>query len=432
MDVDNDNILEILNSWNFWEKDIDTGIDRDYYTDKIINYLKDPQISTIVETGIRRSGKSYISRQVAKQLINNGFDRKNILIINLGDERIFSQSYDFLLTAYNEYKAKINRNGKPLIIIDEAQEINGWEKFVRGISERKEAKFIITGSSSKLLSSEYSTLLSGRHIIMYISTLNFMEFSMFKNGNAEDFLRIGGFPAVVLSNLREELVHSYFDTIILKDISERFNIKNNRDLINIAKFYLTSVGSRITFNSVSRFMKIPVKTVYNFSTYMEEAYLIFFVNRFSFSVKGRENSPKKVYSIDNSFVNIMGMNLNTINGRLLENAVASTLYFISRHTPNFNFYYWFENNIEVDFVLKYVNKYKIINVSYNINENSHDREIRSILECAANINVNSGFIITLNYDYEETINNVTIKYISFKNWIRGIFKEFDIGFREID
>lgn len=430
MDMDNNDILEILNSWNFWKKDVDTGIDRDYYTDKIIKYVEDPQISIIVETGIRRSGKSYISRQVAKQLINKGFNRKNILIINLGDERIFSQSYEFILNAYNEYKAKINRGGESVIIIDEAQEINGWEKFMRGLSERKEAKFIITGSSSKLLSSEFSTLLSGRHINMYINPLNFMEFGMFKNGNVEDFLKIGGFPAVVLSNLREELVHSYFDTIILKDISERFNIKNNKGLINIAKFYLTSVGSRITFNSVSRFMKIPVKTVYNFSIFMEEAYLIFFVNRFSFSVKGRENSPKKVYSIDNSFVNIMGINLNTINGRLLENAVASTLYFISRHAPNFNFYYWFENNIEVDFVLKYVNKYRIINVSYVINENSHDREVGSILECAANLNINYGFIITLNYDYEETINDVNIKYISFKNWIKDVFKEFNIGFQD--
>ena len=426
--MDNDKIIEILNSWNFWDKDMDTGIERNYYVNRIIEYLNDTEISIIVETGIRRSGKSYISKQVAKKLIKNNLNKKNILILNLDDERIFNEDYYFLLNAYKIYKEKINRDDKSIIIIDEAQEIDGWERFVRGLSERKEAKFIITGSSSKLLSSEFSTVLSGRHITVYINPLNYIEYLKFKNGNIESFLKNGGFPAVVLSNLKEELIYSYFNTVILKDISQRFNLKNNRDLINIAKFYLTSVGSRITFNSISRFMKMPVKTVYNFSTYLEESNLIFFVNRFSFSIKSRENSPKKVYSIDNSFVNAMGMNLNKINGRLLENAVASTLLFLSRNNTDFNFYYWFENNIEVDFVVKLRNKYKIINVSYIINESSREREIKSIIECSNHLNAGSGYIITFDYDYEEIINNVNIKYVSFNNWIKDIFNEFNINF----
>ena len=173
---------------------------------------------------------------------------------------------------------------------------------------------------------------------------------------------------------------------------------------------------------------MPVKTVYNFSTYLEKSNLIFFVNRFSFSIKSRENSPKKVYSIDNSFVNAMGMNLNKINGRLLENAVASTLLFLSRNNTDFNFYYWFENNIEVDFVVKLRDKYKIINVSYIINESSREREIKSIIECSNHLNAGSGYIITSDYDYEEIINNVNIKYVSFNNWIKYIFNEFNINF----
>ncbi len=426
--MDNKQIIEILDSWNFWNKDIDTGICRNYYVDKIIEYLNDPEISIIVETGIRRSGKSYISKQVTKRLIKNNFSRKDTLILNLDDERIFNEDYSFLLNAYKIYREKINSDNKAIIIIDEAQEIDGWEKFARGLSERKEAKFIITGSSSKLLSSEFSTLLSGRHIAIYINPLNYIEYLKFKNGSIEDFLENGGFPAVVLSNLKGELIYSYFNTVILKDISQRFNLKNNRDLISLAKFYLTSVGSRITFNSISRFMKMPVKTVYNFSTYLEESNLIFFVNKFSFSVKSRENSPKKVYSIDNSFVNIMGMNLNKINGRLLENTVAATLFFLSRNNANFNFYYWLENNIEVDFVVKFRNIYKIINVSYIINESSREREIKSIIECSNYLNTDTGYIVTLDYDNEEIINNVNIKYISFNNWIKAIFNEFNMNF----
>ena len=105
--------------------------------------------------------------------------------------------------------------------------------------------------------------------------------------------------------------------IILKDVIQRFRIQKQDILIRLAKFYITSIGSKITFNSVSKFLKLPVKTAYNFSLYLEKSYLIFFVDRFSFSIKAQNNSPRKVYTTDNSFPAVLGINPVEIKGRLL-------------------------------------------------------------------------------------------------------------------
>ena len=286
---------------------------------------------------------------------------------------------------------------------------------------------MITGSSSKLLDSEYATLLSGRHVVVYVHPLNFMEYLDFTKGKGdiEEYVEMGGFPAIVLSKSKMELVKSYFDTIVLKDVISRFKIQNQDELVRLAKFYITSIGSKITFNSISKFLKLPVKTVYNFSIYLEKAYLIFFVRRFSFSIKAQDNSPKKVYTIDNSFSSVLGVNPIKARGRLLENAVASTLYLISRHASEFNFYYWYENNKEVDFVIKDHKKYRLIQVAYEIkNESTRERELSALLECANRLNVDILEVVTANYENEELIGGYTIKYVKAEDWISNILKEY--------
>ncbi|MCL5011311.1 MAG: ATP-binding protein [Candidatus Marsarchaeota archaeon] len=421
-------ILEILDSWNFWNHEPETGIPRDFYFKKIISFIKDSKTPVIIETGIRRAGKSFISRQVAKNLIKEGFDKNRILIINLEDERLIDRDYELLLEIYKTYKEKVNPTQKSVVIIDEAQEVNGWERFVRGLSEREEARFIITGSSSKLLDSEYATLLSGRHVIVYVHPLHLFEYEQFaKTNDANRFLKEGGFPAIALSKNKTDLATSYFNTIILKDVIQRFRIQKQDELVRLAKFYITSVGSRITFNSVSKFLKLSVKTSYNFSLHLEKSYLIFFVDRFSFSIKAQDNSPRKVYSIDNSFPSVLGVNPIEIKGRLLENTVASTLYLISKHSDGFNFYYWLENNKEVDFIIKDKREYKLVQVAYSVKEEkTNTRELKSIMECAARLNAYNAEIITMDYSSEETVNNINIKYIPLNEWIEKNLKKYNI------
>lgn len=424
--MEENELLKVLNSWNFWSRKIDTGISRDFYAAKVVNLLKDPGAQIAIETGVRRAGKSFIAKQAAKKMINDGLDRSKVLIINLEDERLTDRNYSLLLGLYEAYKKSINPDSKSVIIIDEAQEVDGWERFVRGISERGEAKFIITGSSSKLLDSEYATLLSGRHVVVYVHPLNLIEYKKFDNaGKLNGYLTQGGFPAIALSSNKADLASSYFNTIIVKDVIQRFRIQKQETLIRLAKFYATSVGSRITYNSIAKFLKLPVKTVYNFSSYLEKAYLVFFVDRFSFSIKTQDNSPRKVYTIDNAFPSMLGLNPAEIRGRLLENMVAGTLYMISRHVPDFHFYYWHESSREVDFVIRDGGGYEIVQVAYAINsEKTRNREVEAIIECAPRLNADHAEIITNSYSHEELVNGIHIKYTPAEDWIEKKLRQY--------
>ncbi len=418
--MEDKDIIEMLNSWNFWNHELDIGIEREFYPKKAIDLINESKISIIIETGIRRAGKSFIAKQIASNLIKEGILKENILIINLEDEMLINRDYSTLLNIYEVYKKNIKKGNNCIIILDEAQEVDKWEHFVRGLTEKGEAKFIITGSSSKLLDSEYSTLLSGRQVVIYVHPLNLMEYKIFTNNKkgVKNYIEEGGFPAVVLSKNKIDIIKSYFDTIILKDVISRFNIRNNDELNRLARFYITSIGSRVTFNSAANFLKLPVKTVYNFSIYLEKSYLLFFVSRFSFSIKAQDNSPKKVYTIDNSFPSMLGANPIKIRGRLLENLIASTLYLISKYIESFKFYYWYEDNKEVDFVIKDHNNYKLVQVAYSIkDERTKEREVSSLLDCANKLNAEQLYIVNIDYSGEELIEGRTILYVKAEEWI---------------
>ncbi|MHB8359829.1 MAG: ATP-binding protein [Thermoplasmataceae archaeon] len=425
-----EDILKILNSWNFWRHDPETGLLRNFYVNRITTLLKDSEIQVIIETGIRRSGKSFIANQVAKRLIRENISKKRILIINLEDERLIYRNYDALLEMYAAYREEINPDENSIIILDEAQEVDGWERFVRGLSEKGEAKFIVTGSSSKLLDSEYATILSGRQIVIYVHPLNLLEYRQFTGSQDVmiNYLKEGGFPAIALSHSKTDIIISYFNTIILKDVIQRFRIQKQDILIRLAKFYITSIGTRITFNSVSKFLNLSVKTVYNFSLYLEKSYLIFFTDRFSFSIKTQDNSPRKVYVIDNSFPSFLGINPIEIKGRLLENAIADTLYLISRHNLDLHFYYWNENNREVDFIIKDKQHYEAVQVAYSVKEErTRVREVEGLIDCAARLNLSNVEIVTMDYASEEIINNISIKYVPASEWIENKLKQYGLS-----
>ena len=229
-----------------------------------------------------------------------------------------------------------------------------------------ETQVIVTGSSSELLSSEFAALLSGRHIVVNMLPLGLQEFLSFKGiasssnldvaenlekiTNAlEEYMIYGGFPAVVGASEKNEILGSYFETILLKDVANRYKIRAVDKLKVLAKFYLTNIGHSITYNSVSKFTRLPVKTVERFSWQIESSLMLFFVNRFSFSVKEQENSPRKVYSIDTGIAYAVGFNITIGRGALMENIVAVEL-----KRRGLEFYYWIDtaSGKEVDFVIR--------------------------------------------------------------------------------
>jgi len=156
-----DELFEILTDWNFWAKEIDTGILRAKYRDKLIELITETN-QIICISGIRRTGKSTLVRQIAKELITA--KDAATLIVNFEDERFLTRNLKLLIDIRDEYHEKVKPESKPFIFLDEIQAVPDWEKFARGMHERGDAKIIVSGSSSKLLSAELATLLTGRHI----------------------------------------------------------------------------------------------------------------------------------------------------------------------------------------------------------------------------------------------------------------------------
>jgi len=429
-------LLEILSDWNFWAKEIDTGIKREYYLKELLKILtKTDQILCI--SGVRRSGKSTIMRQMAKELIKE-VGEKNTLIVNFEDERFTERNLNTLIDTYNCYLEKVKPTGKkPFIFLDEIQNINEWERFVRGIHERKEAKIVVSGSSSKLLSAELATLLTGRHILFNLYPLSFKEFLFFKNIpiNSEidivskrteikklmsEYLEVGGFPEIVLSSEKKRIILGYFETIISRDIIERFRIREREKIRTLAKFYLTNIASPITFNKISRFLKLPLTTVERFSEYLETANLIFFVKRFSYSLKEQEKSSRKVYAIDNGLSNTIGFRFSENIGRTMENIVATELKRKQTMHPELEVYYWKDyQQREVDFVLKERTQVKqVIQVTSNIEDiNTKERELKSLSKAMDEFKLKKGLIITEDVEREEEVGGNKIVYMPLWKWL---------------
>ncbi|BCU71103.1 ATP-binding protein [Stygiolobus caldivivus] len=146
-------LLKIMSEWNFWgEKEPNVGVERDCYRRRILKLLEN--VKVVAVSGIRRAGKSFIARQVVKKLIvEKGVKPEDTLIIRLDDERLVNPNYELLLKVYDLYLTYVKKGkGLTFLVIDEAQEVEGWERFVRGLEERDEARIIVTGSSAKLLS----------------------------------------------------------------------------------------------------------------------------------------------------------------------------------------------------------------------------------------------------------------------------------------
>ncbi len=432
-------IIEALSKWNFWNKDIDTGIER-CKTGEIFKSLKYNKVITIV--GVRRSGKSYILKQIAQSLINKNIPKENILIVNFEEPKFENLELKTLLKIYDSFKEIIKPEGKPYIFLDEVQEVKNWEKFVRTLNETNEAYVTITGSSAKLLSSELSTILTGRQLTFEIFPLSFGEFLQFKNldikkqkdvhlnaeiirKHAYEYIKMGGFPETVLiddEEIKGKIIAEYYETIINRDIIQRYKIREIEKLKILTKYYITNISSPITFRSISKFIKIPTETISRFSEYLENAKMLFLVKKFSFSLKEQENSPRKIYCIDNGFFTSMGFQFRENLGKLMENAVAIELQRRKSENRLFDIYYWSENSREVDFVVKKSKKIQhIIQVCYNVeNPVTKEREIKILLKASDKLDCNDLTIITWDVEKTEKIKNKTINYIPLWKWLLQI------------
>lgn len=426
-----DEILQILSDWNFWAKEIETGIGREEYVNKLSELItKTNQIICI--TGIRRSGKTTIIRQIAKRL-----GKENTLIVNFEDERFIERNLKLLADITNAYFEKLKPKKKPFIFLDEIQNIPEWERFARGMHERKEANIIVSGSSSKLLSEELATLLTGRHIVFRVYPLSFREFLKFRGieiksemevlakrneikGLLPEYFEFGGFPEVAISSEKNRILLSYFETIITRDIIERYKIREKEKVKTLAKYYLTNISSPITFNRIAKFLNLPLTTVERFSNYIETAGMVFFLNRFSYSLKDQEKSPRKVYSIDTGLSNAVGFRFIEKFGKIMENVVALQLKIRQSFIPETEIYYWKDYyGREVDFVVKQKLKVEqLIQVCFDIgNMETKERETKALVKALEEFNLKEGLVITEDFEGSENIEGKIIVYKPLWKWL---------------
>jgi len=428
-------IIKILKTWNFWDKPLDTGIERKRYLDYFESLLESKEIVAV--TGVRRSGKSYLMKQMAKRLIEErGISKDQILIANFEDSRFTDLNADLLEQIFEVYKQYRQPKGDIYVFLDEVQQVERWEKWVRMMHELDNAYLAVSGSNAELLGGELATTLTGRHLDIEVFPLSFEEFLKFKSEGGADisqidvflreYLKFGGFPKVVLEkdeNKKQSTIVSYFRDIINKDLIKRHNIRKGEQLKSLAKFYLSNTSNLSSFNALEKHLKISANTIEKFSGYLDMAYLTFFMKRFFFKVREQEKSPRKIYSVDPGFANTIGFRFSENIGNLAENLVFLELRRRQLTNSVLEFYYWRnDRQEEVDFVVKDIRDKsgQLIQVCWDVNDlQTKKREFRSLLKAMAEFKLNMGLVITGNYEGEEKVDEKVVKFIPLGKWLLG-------------
>jgi hypothetical protein len=364
-------------------------------------YLSSPNV--IVITGIRRCGKSIFS-----YLLEKG---KTFIYINFDDERlstITTEELDTLLgAAYELY------GDREYIVLDEIQNIKGWELFANRL--RRTKKVIITGSNSNLLSSELATHLTGRHIDIKLFPFSFKEFLLYKKFNLskayttkekselqqqlEEYITLGGMPESY--TFGKQILIGIYEDIITKDILLRYNITKNTEFKNLSKYLITNSGTEISFSKIGEQLNIGhVSTVSNWITYLENSFLFFRTDRFDYKLKKQYLSNKKYYCIDTGLINNIGFTFTENKGRLMENLVAIELQ-RRKTVENHEIYFWKDTqDKEVDFIIKKDTKItELIQVTYaNTKTDIKERETESLQKATKELKCQNTKIITWNYE----------------------------------
>lgn len=358
---------------------------REEYLKKLFTYMDAPIIKILA--GIRRCGKSTILEMLHKELISKGIDESNIIC-----KRYTSFEIDDFYTAkdmYNDIKKEMINDNKYYLLLDEVQEIDGWEKAINSLLEDTNADIYVTGSNSKLMSSEISTYLTGRYVLIPVYPLSFKEYLDFKSSSTKskkdllnEYIKFGGFPIVALGNYDEQsayqIVEGIYNSVITSDITKRHNIVNF-DLFNrVVKFIIENVGKTFSANSIVKFLKgegraLSVESIYNYLEWLEKAFVIYRCRRYDLQGKSVLKTQEKFYLADQSLKYcIMGFNPKSI-ASMLENIV----YFELKRR-GYEVYIGKLGTKEIDFVAMKRDERIYVQVCRTLPENS-DREIGNLL-----------------------------------------------------
>lgn len=362
--------------------------------------LASPLIKLI--TGPRRVGKS-----VFALLMLQG---KNFAYLNFDDAQLLDNwDEDLVMSALeNTYP------GYEYLLLDEVQNLPNWDMWVVKLYRRGK-NLVITGSNAKLLSSEMATALTGRYLKIDILPFSLGEAMAWNdidiqapkeeqatraNILTDDYMRNGGYPETIKArNITKNYLSTLFDSILLKDIAKRHNVRNTTDLYNLATYLLSNFCNPISSNDLATELGLSsVATTKKFCDYLAEPYLFFFLPRFNNKLKLMKKAPRKVYVVDNGFVQSTAFNLSENLGRLLENQVFVELMRRGYEPGNTLFYYRTRNDKEIDFVLRRGPKVEtLIQVCYDMtSEKTRKRELDALVETSGELNGDNLIVVTNN------------------------------------
>ena len=433
--MDKTEILEILNDWNFWSKELPTTFTRKIYEDKISSLIEYDEI--LVIKGIRRSGKSTLMINQIKTLLKNGVDKKDILYVNLEDPRFVNHLNLELLEKIKEvYLEYLNPSDKPYIFLDEIQNIPSFEKWLNKEYELKNSVLTISGSNSSMLSSEIASVLSGRYLSVDVMPLGFNEFLEFKgvsinslldfvnqkikiNREFEEYLKYGGFPKVLdyKEEDKKELLLTYKDSILLKDIVARYRLKNYNTLNEIAAFLLANSGIIQSVTRLKNSFKISYDMASSYLEYLKNAFLIYEVKKFDYSLKKQNLNDKKYYSADLGLSNIFRVANLQNRGSDLESIV-----FLELLRRGYKVYYYKTSaDYECDFLIELDGKIKtLLQVSKTLkDEKTTKRELKGLIKTKDELKLKDVNlqIITEDKSNDMEFEKENIKVINIVQWL---------------
>ena len=359
---------------------------RPHYLDELKKYRDVPLVKILA--GIRRCGKSTILDMLREDLLANGVRPEQII-----ERRYTSLDLGDLPAAkdmYQDIKADLNAAGRNYLLLDEVQEIEGWEKAINSLLELGNTDIYVTGSNSKLMSSEISTYLTGRYVTIPVFPLSFEEYLTFKAGSSlsqkellNEYIRYGGFPIVALGMYDErtayQIVEGIYHSVISNDIARRHSITNQELFNRVVRFIIENVGKNFSANSIVKFLKsegrsLTVETIYNYLEWLEKAFVIYRCQRYDLQGKAVLKTQEKFYLADPALKYcMMGFNPKSI-ASMLENIV----YFELRRR-GYDVYVGKNETKEIDFVAVRRDERVYVQVCRELPDAS-DREIGNLLE----------------------------------------------------
>ena len=402
-------------------------IEREAGGERALNAFKYPNIFAVL--GVRRCGKSVFSWLVLRD--------KRYGYINFDDETLYGiKAKDLNLVLKSFYE--LYGTDLEYIILDEIQNVVGWELFANRL--RRTKKVVITGSNSNLLSGDLATHLTGRYIDFTLFPFSYGEFLIYKGVSPEelrireystdtsaiaekmleDYITGGGLPESY--KFGGDILKSIFGDIVSKDVVRRHKIKNVVAMEALAKYLVSNFSNEITYNKLKNIFDIrKVDTIKNYVGYLRESYLVFILERFSFKLRQQVIAPKKVYCIDTGLINALSFKVTEGFGKLMENLVAVELlrrksYWHGTHEI---YYYKDHRQREVDFVLKEGPQVKqLIQVCYDISDHkTKERELKSLVKASSELKCDNLRVITWDYAAIEEFKGKGVKFIPLWKWL---------------